>query len=106
MSIIKEHHILSDYEIVEKPKKSRINGKALTSCNRKISCPNCGKEQYPPKHGTTSMCYCGLKMTVWGNGLDLEMDLPDKDPVADMMQQGIDMIEEWIANAKELIDGK
>ena len=63
----------NDYEIYEE-RKSQIDPTKTINVQKGMMCPSCKK--FIPvvmAHGSTLVCDCGLKMTLYGNRLECEL---------------------------------
>jgi len=71
--MIKESFVFSNYEI-ETSVKSKIDKDVTHTISIGVICPSCKNKLPLIDHGESQICPCGLRMTLYGNGLECEVD--------------------------------
>ena len=75
--MIRENLIWSDYQFYNE-KQSQIDPLKTIRVEAGFGCPHCHEVVYRPvtiHHGQTYVHDCGLKMTVYGNGVECELEV-------------------------------
>jgi hypothetical protein len=76
---VKEHLIASDFSCPMPDRPSVLApGAVVPGDYDHYYCPRCRTRVHKLLHGVAKTCKCGLTMTRYGNGLDIEMDVVDK----------------------------
>jgi len=72
---IKERHLASDFERRLETQASRLLPGRTVVEEVKYMCPRCSSSRRL-EHGVGENCLCGLKLTRWGNILEIEGEVP------------------------------